>query len=236
MNIRKSECSFFKPLAVLIAASAFSIAGFANKGFREIATDETNGISIDLTDKSITFADGAFAGALEAMTAQAGKKLDLVGYNACLMGMYEVAKETARGADYMVASSDTMLGWTGFNFDKMLIELAKNSGMSGAELGRLIVNAHIDTEVTLDEDDGETYRINKLLALYDLSKLPALDTALNTFGSALAAAALDEDARSVLAEIAENVQRFNTNEHADVIHLADLVQARAAELPGSDGK
>ncbi len=48
MNIRKSECSFFKPLAVLIAASAFSIAGFACGGSdKPVDVDTDSGVIDD---------------------------------------------------------------------------------------------------------------------------------------------------------------------------------------------
>ncbi len=197
------------------------------------ATDETDGFSIDLTPKGITFLDGAYGRTLETLAAHAGQKLDLVGFNACLMGMYEVARETARGADYLVASSETMYGQTGFNYDVMFEALAETPEMDGAELGRLIVQAHADT-LYVDRQTGETLNLNLLLALYDLSKLPALDTALDALGLALADAAKDADGRQEIEKIAREVQRFSTNEHADLIHLAQLAGERAASLPNPE--
>ncbi|MHC4478516.1 MAG: clostripain-related cysteine peptidase [Planctomycetota bacterium] len=67
-----------------------------------------------------------------------GQKLDLVSFDACLMGMLEVAYEIRDHAEVSVGSEETMTHG-GLPFDTVLADLKANPGMSAASLGDTIV-------------------------------------------------------------------------------------------------
>lgn len=80
-------------------------------------------------------------------------EFELIGMDACLMGHLEVFSALAPHARYAVASQEVepALGWayTGF-----LSELKANPNMSGADLGRFIVDSYIDEDQRIVDDQA----------------------------------------------------------------------------------
>lgn len=90
--------------------------------------------------------------ALGEIRARTGiEQFELIGMDACLMGHLEVFSALAPHARYAVASQEVepALGWayTGF-----LGELARNPDMTGADLGRLIVDSYIQEDQRVVDD------------------------------------------------------------------------------------
>ncbi|MCB9421138.1 MAG: hypothetical protein H6667_15155 [Ardenticatenaceae bacterium] len=79
------------------------------------------------------------------------EQFELIGMDACLMGHLEVFSALAPHARYAVASQEVepALGWayTGF-----LSELVRNPDMTGADLGRLIVDSYIQDDQRIVDD------------------------------------------------------------------------------------
>jgi len=104
---------------------------------------------------------------------QADTVPDLLGYDACLMGMVEVAHElVGLGVDVMVASEETepAQGWP---FDAILSRLVADPAMTPAALGRLVVDEYHDFF------DGKT------MAAVDVAKVAALTASVDALGQAL---------------------------------------------------
>mgnify|MGYP003376770644 CR=1 FL=1 len=81
--------------------------------------------------------------ALDAARQKTGlDKFELIGFDACLMGMLEVYTTLTPHARYAVASEEVepALGWAYAGF---LSQLIANPAMNGADLGRAIVNSYI---------------------------------------------------------------------------------------------
>lgn len=80
-------------------------------------------------------------------------QFELIGMDACLMGHVEVFSALAPHARYAVASQEVepALGWayTGF-----LGELKANPNMTGADLGRFIVESYIDEDQRIVDDQA----------------------------------------------------------------------------------
>ncbi len=97
---------------------------------KDIAIDDTNSDKITMGELSL---------ALSRINSILGKKLDLLGMDACLMGMIEVAYEIKDYANVMVASeeSEPLEGWP---YDRLLADLVSNPSMSAGTLGSHIVN------------------------------------------------------------------------------------------------
>jgi len=68
-------------------------------------------------------------------------KVDVLAYDACLMQMGEVASEVKDYTDVIVGSEETVPGM-GYPYAAFLDALAKNPAMSGADLGRTVVDAY----------------------------------------------------------------------------------------------
>jgi hypothetical protein len=101
---------------------------------KDIAWDDTNG-----GDK-ITMPE--LEDALSMISAQIGKNIDIVGMDACLMAMTEVAYQIKDYADILVTSeeSEPEGGWP---YDTILSQLVSNPLMSPEELATDIVDKYI---------------------------------------------------------------------------------------------
>ena len=110
---------------------------------------------------------------------QAGGKdrLDLIGFDECLMGSFEVARAVAPYASYMIGSEETEAG-SGWTYHEWLGAIASNPSISFQELGTLVVDTFI---ASLGDDTTNT------LAVYDLAKMNDLLGALSGFATKLKA-------------------------------------------------
>lgn len=110
--------------------------GFRSPAYttRDIAWDDTSG-----GDK-ITMPELEYA--LSAISTQIGKKIDIVGMDACLMAMIEVAYQIKDYADILVASEENEPG-DGWPYDTILAQLVSNPLMSPKQLSDDIVNKYI---------------------------------------------------------------------------------------------
>lgn len=107
------------------------------------------------------------AGALaETNLVQSGKKFDLIGFDACLMGSLETAAMLGDYANYMIASEEVEPGW-GWNYD-FLSSLSAGT-LETEELGKNV----IDKFMTHYDDYG--YDVDLSLSMTDLGKLEKLE-------------------------------------------------------------
>jgi hypothetical protein len=104
-------------------------------------------------------------------------KLDLLGFDACLMATYEVASNVAPLADRMVASEELEPGH-GWDYRKLRV-LADDPATDADTFARAIV----DGFGARAADEGEDSAIT--LSVLDLTKMTALDAAVADFSSAL---------------------------------------------------
>jgi clostripain len=101
---------------------------------KDIAWDDTSG-----GDK-ITMPELEYA--LSAINTQIGKKVDIVGMDACLMAMTEVAYQIKDYADILVASEENEPS-DGWPYDTILAQLVANPPISPEQLAVDIVNKYI---------------------------------------------------------------------------------------------
>ncbi len=197
--------------------------------FREFSYDDTDGVDADGYYSSISLADGAYGRALAGITSTIGGKLNLLGFDACLMGMYETAAASAPYADYLVASAESEPG-TGWAYDGFMKALGNTPTMDARTLATRIVNDYADQVYYYM---GRKLRFSATLAACDLSAMENLTAKLDAFGNEMKAAANDAASRNVIASLAGQVQRYSYQEHADLMHLAMLVSEKTNELPAS---
>lgn len=110
---------------------------------------------------------------------QAGvDKLDLLGFDACLMGSYEVASAVAPLADRLVASQELEPGH-GWDYRALQV-LADDEAATADDLGSAIIDGFEAQAAEQGTQDSIT------LSMIDLTRMSAVDEALSAFGGALA--------------------------------------------------
>jgi hypothetical protein len=137
------------------------------KGFSEDMHGTASGISI---------AGGELGRALEGISAaMGGAKIDVLGFDMCLMGMWEVARASAPHADLLVASSENepTAGWP---YDRILADLDADPTMSSASFGISAVDAYHDASA-----------LHFTLSATDLTTLSGLDEEVSALADALIA-------------------------------------------------
>lgn len=123
--------------------------------------------SLELWELNEGIAAGLKAGGID--------KLDLLGFDACLMATYEVASTLAPLADRLLASQELEPGH-GWDYSAFA---SVGDGGSVDELGAAIIDGYKAQAV--DEDDESEIT----LSLTDLTKMPEVDAALAGFTGAL---------------------------------------------------
>jgi hypothetical protein len=119
--------------------------------------------------------------ALADITRSTGvDKLDIIGFDACLMGGYEVYKTLEPYAHYALAS-ETLIPGFGWDYDFSLLDLTENPEMDAVEFGTKIVDNFM-----LFYDNQSVYE-HYNLSLVDLNAMGQLDEGLAALGSALTA-------------------------------------------------
>ncbi|RME29722.1 MAG: hypothetical protein D6806_01000 [Deltaproteobacteria bacterium] len=189
-----------------------------HRPFKGLSWDDSSG-------NHISVAAGDYEQALAGITAALGAKLDLVGHDECLMGMWEVAAATAPYARYFVASEETE-PFEGWAYDGFLPQLVADPLNTNAlQLGQNIADAYYDA----GSDDST-------MAVIDLETMDQLNSAMAAFADALSA---HGDLNSQIDSVRSSTQSFYYSEHRDLMNFAqrivsmsgapsDLVQAAQA--------
>jgi hypothetical protein len=137
-------------------------------GWKGICLDETS------DNDNLNLAD--MRSALSDISELIGRPLDLIGFDACLMGTTEVAYEVHEYASVMVASEqpEPLSGWP---YDAILTQLIATSDINAAELATIIV----DSCSLSYADDSLQYEMTAI----ELNKIDVLVNSLNDLAQAL---------------------------------------------------
>jgi len=165
------------------------------------------------------------AKALSAIKEKLGRKIDIVGMDACLMNMLEVAYEIKDTAAYMVGSENTEPedGWpydTIFNYLKTNV-----SSLTAEDLAREIVQDYIASY-------GAGYEATQ--SAIDLSEVGDVAEGVNQLASALIDGLNNDDGTLKITlqnDIFNDVQRFDDadvydDSYADLHNLASLIKQK----------
>jgi len=114
---------------------------------------------------------------LEKAEKETGVKLDVLGFDACLMGSTEVAYELRNRAQFMVASEESE-GAAGWSYTKVLSQKFLRSLQQS--LGDRINITPLDFAKKIVDDAAMTPGVLPTMSALDLSKMESLKDALNT--------------------------------------------------------
>jgi PKD repeat protein len=146
-----------------------------------------------------------------------GDRIDVIGFDACLMGMAEVAYEIREWTDYLVFSEET-IPWDGWPYDTVLSDLAAFPSMGPAEFSSSIVTRYM-----------EYYGYNgaETMSALDVGAMGELYQAIDALGEAMIA---ELDNSSDAFAVARNyTQSFSEYSYID---LYDFAAQLIYYLPG----
>lgn len=143
------------------------------------------------------------------------KKIDILGMDACLMSMAEVAYQMRDVADYSVGSEETEPG-DGWPYDRILKALAAKPAMTPEELSKTIVTQYL-----------ASYKANENVtqSAVRLADMKPLATAIDGLAKALKGILSDPAARTALINARAQVQEYSRpyDDYCDLIDLCDLI-------------
>ena len=175
-------------------------------GWTGIGPDESSGEVLDLQE---------LASALSAGLATTDvERVDLLGFDACLMATYEVASSLAPYADYLLASEELEPGH-GWDYARA----RPTRRRPARRIRRRSVSAFVEGFAGQAAASGTDAEIT--LSLLDLAEMPALDDALGNFAGVLT----DQvDALGVVVgrQRASNVSYGRSPDPSQSTHLTDL--------------
>jgi hypothetical protein len=177
-----------------------------------VATDET----ADEDDLSLPELGRALS---QVVSPGGAARLDLIGFDACMMAQYEVLRTLAPYGQYAVAAEETIPGY-GWDYATFLDALNRNSGMDGLALGRAIVDAYMTfyTEIVTNYNVFD-------LGVASLAQADAVLNALDAFSRAVRA-----NPGVVLSAIGDarnntlSFGGFDDPQYFDIWSAADLIQ------------
>ena len=162
-----------------------------------------------------------------AKALPAGRKLDILGCDACLMNMLEIAYEMKDTAQFMVGSEETEPG-AGWPYAAILQALTRKPAMSPEELAKLAVQEY----GKYFKRTGEAVTQSAL----DLGRIPAISGAVNKLADALIAGMPAVAGPAALAR--GSALKFDMPEYIDLgdfaAQLAKRVQGGAVSAAAAD--
>lgn len=206
------------------SVSLGQLRAISNKRFRRALFSST--IETAIKTRAIAFDDNAqdFLDSVEMKRVLSGakkafgQKIDILGMDACLMNMAEVAYQVRASVGITVGSEEVEPG-DGWPYHKILGALAANPKMAPADLAKVIVREYIRSY-------GPSEAVTQ--SALDLMKIAALTKAIDAFAVRLKDVSITEMAN--IAAVRAQVQSYDTPDYVDLIDLCTLLKARIPAL------
>lgn len=147
-----------------------------------------------------------------------GRKIDIYGSDACLMGMAEVAGEMKDSVAYFVGSQDLEPG-AGWPYTEFLAPVVAKPTMNARDFASTLT-----TEYAKSYSGGSNGRDNVTMATYDLARYDAIKTAVTKLGAEINR--MPDAARAKVLAAAKVAQSF---EYSDYVDLGDFLKRLGAQ-------
>ena len=191
---------------IIFGKSSAQIKAAKRKNIRGIARDDMTGNAIDMIELSNALKESGFVGE---------NKIGLLGFDACLMNMFEVAYEMRSHAEFLVGSEDLEPGY-GSDYSANARSLNKKNTSSKQLAREFVRNYHRYYGKADMKDQWPTTQ-----SAIDLSHSDALAKCVDDFAKAL----LDllPDSTIKISNICEEVQAYAPlDDFDDYVDLGDL--------------
>lgn len=175
-----------------------------------------------LTTRAIAFDDDArdfldnieMKRVFDEVTTRLGRKIDILGMDACLMNMVEVNYQMRDVALYCVGSEEVEPG-DGWPYDAVLRALAAKPSMTARDLSSLLVDTYIRSYRASD---------NVTQSACDMAKVQSAAEAVDTLAQGLTGSLSSPALRISLVDARSRVQSYDTADYVDLVDLCGLLQ------------
>jgi hypothetical protein len=156
----------------------------------------------------------------------AGKKLDLIGFDNCVMGMLEIGNELRHHARVMVASEGYIPN-AGWPYARLLTD-AVDGNETAEELGKRLVQSFITQQA-----DYAIGGVSVDIAAWNLQKLPQVSAAVDSLAALLDACLSQDEGRSLvkpwILQAHYECQSYMFEQNVDVADLCRLLGDQAEQ-------
>ena len=160
--------------------------------------------------------------ALNSIYATTGKKLGIIAFDACLMGMIEIGYEIRNYVDIMVASEETIPG-DGFPYDDILISLSSNPTISKESLSSLIVNKYVQSY-----SGGSQGYADVTLSAVNLDNISILSTKVSELANLLINSF--STFKTQINNARNNALKFADSDYKDLYHFTSLIKSNISDI------
>lgn len=161
-----------------------------------------------------------------ANSSASKRKLEFIGFDACLMATIETANSVQNYAKYLVASEELEPGY-GWDYS-FLSEVSMADDMTGAEIGIIIIDYYTDYYTQQLFDTQTT------LSIMDLGRVNGVTAMLADFADVVGDDLLDGEYRAI-AKLRNKTKAFGTdadrNYNSDMIDLINLAEKMQKKYP-----
>lgn len=154
-----------------------------------------------------------------------GVKLDIVGFDCCLMNCVDLCYDLYGIADYSVVSQELVSG-TGLNYDEWMGPIVTDPGISTEKIAMSMADTYIKENSTGRNADTAT------MSVIASEKMPAVMDAANAFSAALSALLSTNLAGVIrLRNQLTTFGEFLDYDASDLVDIEDMCDAFSALLP-----
>jgi hypothetical protein len=202
-----------------VASSRFRRALFSTTVNTAITTR-----AIAYDDTSRDFLDNAeLKKVLAKVASRTGRSIDVLGLDACLMNMVEVAYQLRDFVGHIVASEELEPG-DGWPYDRVLKDLDAKPTARGAEVSKAVVARYLDSYVAADAITS---------AALDVARVESVAKAVDRLAGACMKALADDSEYVAFSRALKATQRFDTK---DFVDLGDFCAQLASRTARTDVK
>jgi hypothetical protein len=151
---------------------------------------------------------------LTAVKKSFGGKIDVLGMDACLMNMVEVAYQVRNTAQVLVGSQEVEPA-DGWPYTTVLRELAKNPAMTPAQVGKVIVDRYL---ASYKPNEGVTQ------SALDLSASTKLEGAIDKLAATLLKELPTEATEVAVMRARRAARDYETRDYIDLVHFCQLLR------------
>jgi len=212
VSVRRVRTVGTKPLRRALFSSTIAAAVRPGVRPRAIAFDDTSKDFLDNVETKKVLA---------SVTKALGRKIDILGMDACLMSMAEVVYQV-RDSVLVSVGSEEVEPSDGWPYDTILKALVAKPEMTAQQLAALIVEKYI---ASYGPDSNVTQ------AACELSKCGELAKAIDRLAKALISELSDAKVRGAIFETRDQVQDYDVADYVDLYNFCDLLAGKISKGP-----
>ncbi|MBS1959108.1 MAG: hypothetical protein JST80_06545 [Bdellovibrionales bacterium] len=148
-----------------------------------------------------------------------GKNIDIVGFDACLMAMTEVAAEFWGNADYLLASQEVEPGY-GWSYRDMLPYFMQNPTASPLKLGQATIKAYMASY-----SGGSQGNEQVTMSLVNLSVMDTIAKDLRDFAETIYKKA-SSDQKLLVSKAFATAQHYYNSDYIDLVNFYELIRGQ----------